>query len=50
MRAEVRRRIAELGSGGGYVVAPTHVIQADVPVENMLALCQEATLHRYRVA
>jgi uroporphyrinogen decarboxylase len=49
VRAEVRRRITELGDGGGYVIAPTHVIQADVPTENVLALCHEATSHRYRV-
>jgi uroporphyrinogen decarboxylase len=35
---EVRRRIGELGSGGGYLAAPTHDIQADTPVENVLAL------------
>jgi uroporphyrinogen decarboxylase len=35
---EVRRRIAELGPGGGYLLAPTHDIQADTPVENVLAV------------
>jgi uroporphyrinogen decarboxylase len=49
VRAEVRRRITELGGGGGYLVAPTHVIQADVPTENVLVLCQEATSHCYRL-
>lgn len=43
VRAEVRRRIADLAPGGGYVVAPVHVIQADVPPENVLALCSEVT-------
>lgn len=38
VEAEVRRRIAELGPGGGYLAAPTHDIQADTPVENVLAL------------
>jgi uroporphyrinogen decarboxylase len=41
VRAEVRRRIADLAEGGGYVVAPVHVVQADVPVENILALCAQ---------
>lgn len=36
VEAEVRRRILELGHGGGYVVAPTHDIQADTSVENVL--------------
>lgn len=47
VRAEVRRRIADLGSDGGYVVAPVHVIQSDVPAENVLAVYGEATAHRY---
>jgi len=39
---EVRRRIRELGAGGGYVLAPTHDIQADTPVENVLAVFEAA--------
>jgi len=42
VEAEVRRRIEELGHGGGYVLAPTHDIQADTPVENVLALFDAA--------
>ena len=38
VEVEVRRRIWELGHGGGFVAAPTHDIQADTPVENVLAL------------
>jgi len=37
---EVRNRIWEMGQGGGYMVAPTHDIQADTPVENVLQLFQ----------
>ena len=37
---EVRRRIWQLGQGGGYAAAPTHDIQADTPVENVLQLFQ----------
>lgn len=47
VRAEVRRRIADLGSNGGYIVAPVHVIQSDVPAANVQALYDEATQHRY---
>jgi uroporphyrinogen decarboxylase len=35
---EVRRRIAQMGAGGGYLAAPTHDVQADTPVENVLAV------------
>jgi uroporphyrinogen decarboxylase len=35
---EVRQRIGELGPGGGYILAPTHDVQADTPVENVLAV------------
>jgi uroporphyrinogen decarboxylase len=39
---EVRRRIGELGPGGGYLLAPTHDIQSDTPVENVLAVFEAA--------
>ncbi|MBE9506432.1 MAG: uroporphyrinogen-III decarboxylase, partial [Chloroflexi bacterium] len=29
---------ATLGQGGGYIFAPSHNIQADVPPENILAM------------
>ena len=35
---EVRRRIDDLAPGGGYVLASVHNIQADTPVENVLAM------------
>ncbi|MGA2512856.1 MAG: uroporphyrinogen decarboxylase family protein [Candidatus Limnocylindrales bacterium] len=42
VRREVRRRIADLGPGGGYILASVHCLQPDVPVENVLALFDEA--------
>lgn len=39
---EVRRRIRELGPGGGYVLGPSHNIQADVPPENIVAMYEAA--------
>ena len=39
---EVERRIAELAPGGGYIVAPTHNVQGDVPPENLIALYSHA--------
>lgn len=39
---EVRRRIAQLGFGGGYVLAPSNHLQADVPAENVVTLFEAA--------
>ncbi|MGB5066966.1 MAG: uroporphyrinogen decarboxylase family protein [Albidovulum sp.] len=36
--AEVRKRINDLGTGGGYVMAPVHNICADVPPKNIIAM------------
>jgi uroporphyrinogen decarboxylase len=41
VRAEVRRRIHDLAPGGGYIAAAVHCLQPDVPVENVLAMCDE---------
>jgi uroporphyrinogen decarboxylase len=38
VREEVKRIVAILGQGGGYILAPSHNIQADVPPENVLAM------------
>lgn len=38
VRKEVRRRIAAFAPGGGYVLAPGHNIQPDVPPENICEL------------
>ncbi|MHB0859628.1 MAG: uroporphyrinogen decarboxylase family protein [Anaerolineae bacterium] len=42
VRREVERRIADLAPGGGYIVAPVHNVQADVPPENLVAMYQHA--------
>jgi uroporphyrinogen decarboxylase len=42
VRHEVRRRISDLGPGGGYVFGPIHNIQAEVPPENVAALFEAA--------
>lgn len=42
IRHEVRRTINILGAGGGYILAPTHALQPDTPVENILAMYDEA--------
>ena len=37
VRQEVRRRIETVGRGGGLVLSPTHVLEPDVPWENIVA-------------
>jgi len=39
---EVRRRLTDLGRGGGYVLASVHNIQAEVPPENVVAMFDTA--------
>jgi uroporphyrinogen decarboxylase len=39
---EVKRRILELGPGGGYILAPANHLQPDVPPENVEALFRAA--------
>ena len=41
VRAEARKLIS-LGSAGGYIFAPAHAVEGDVPLENMLAFIDEA--------
>jgi uroporphyrinogen decarboxylase len=38
VKDEVCRNIEALAPGGGFVFNPVHNIQADVPVENILAM------------
>ncbi len=44
VKAEVKERIEALAKGGGYIISTSHNIQADTPIENILALfeaCEE---------
>jgi uroporphyrinogen decarboxylase len=38
----VKRRIAQLGPGGGYVLSPSNHLQSDVPAENVITLFDAA--------
>ncbi len=38
VQAEVRERCRVLGQGGGYICASSHYIQADTPLENIIAM------------
>jgi uroporphyrinogen decarboxylase len=48
VRREIRERIKVLGKGGGYILAPAHELQGDVPLENMLAFIDEAQNQHYK--
>ena len=45
VRAETRRRIEDLAPGGGFIFAPIHIIQGEVPPENIVAWWE--TLQEY---
>jgi uroporphyrinogen decarboxylase len=47
VRKEIRERIKVLGKGGGYILAPSHELQGDVPLENMLAFIDEAQHQKF---
>jgi uroporphyrinogen decarboxylase len=40
--AETKCRIAQLAPGGGYILAPSNHLQADVPTENVVTLFETA--------
>ncbi|MHB1034837.1 MAG: uroporphyrinogen decarboxylase family protein [Pirellulales bacterium] len=42
VRDEVCRRIREVGSGGGLILAPAHVLSPEVPWENIVAFFEAA--------
>jgi uroporphyrinogen decarboxylase len=42
VRAEVAARLCTAGASGGLILAPTHHVQLDVPIENVLALIDAA--------
>lgn len=48
VRLEARRRIDQLGAGGGYILAPTNHIMDDVPTANVVALYREAEVYSAR--
>jgi len=45
VRDEVRRRIDDLGPGGGFIAATVHNVQANVPPQNIMAMWE--TLQEY---
>lgn len=51
VEADVIRCLDALGPGGGYILAPVHNVQADVPPENLITMCSTVKEHgRYPLA
>jgi uroporphyrinogen decarboxylase len=46
VRCEVRRLIQTLGKNGRYILCTTHFLMDDVPVENVVAMYDEASRYR----
>lgn len=42
VKAEVLERLRTVGRGGGLILAPTHHVQLDTPIENLLAMVETA--------
>jgi uroporphyrinogen decarboxylase len=42
VRREVVRRLDDLAAGGGYVLAPVHDVQPEVPAANLCAMFDAA--------
>lgn len=49
IEAEVDRLLDEVGSGGGFILAPCHHIQPDTPIENALAVYRAVARRRGEV-
>ncbi len=47
VRQEVCRRIETVGKGGGLVLAPSHMIEPDVPWDNIIAFFEAAEEYGY---
>jgi len=45
IEADVKAKIEVLGRGGGYMVAPAHIIQADTSMENVEAFINAVKKH-----
>ena len=46
IEAEVNRLMDEVGSGGEYILAPSHNVQPDTPLENVLAVYETVAKRR----
>ena len=47
IRREVKERLKTIGKNGGLILAPTHHVQLDTPMENFLAMQRAITQTSY---
>ena len=47
VRDQVRLLFNSLGTDGGYILSPSHILQTDVPIENIEALYAEGQMCHY---
>jgi uroporphyrinogen decarboxylase len=47
VKGTVRHLIATVGRGGGYVAAPTHLVEPEVPWENLVAFVEAVDEYGY---
>jgi uroporphyrinogen decarboxylase len=45
IEADVKAKIDALGPGGGYMIAPAHILQGDTPLQNIEAFIEAARKH-----
>ena len=46
IEVEVNRLMDEVGRGGGYILGPSHQLQPDTPIENVLAVYRTVAQRR----
>jgi len=42
VREHTRRMIGQIGENGGFILSGSHTLQADIPVQNIIAMLEEA--------
>jgi uroporphyrinogen decarboxylase len=47
VRAEIRKTISVLAKDGGYILSPSHDLQGDIPLENILTFIDEAQNQKF---
>ena len=45
VKQEVKRMISTVGEGGGFLIAPTHILEPEVPWENIVAFFEAVDLY-----
>ncbi|MHB1454206.1 MAG: uroporphyrinogen decarboxylase family protein [Saccharofermentanales bacterium] len=48
VQSEVRRIVRILGENGGYILAPSQGLESDVPIDNVVAMYDEAKISKQR--